>query len=116
MSDQEPNFKFVGEVKKYQELYHYKLPAYSRKDVVHYLLPRMQSLAKIKTCNETRRLQNNSGMSYAEKARNDNNKTETESLPIAQIFTNFQNMYKQMENMAKQISNIFVNSNNQNSQ
>ena len=33
MSDQELNVKFVGEVEKHEELYNYKLPAYSRKDV-----------------------------------------------------------------------------------
>jgi len=33
MSDQELNVKFVGEVEKHEELYNYKLPAYSRKDM-----------------------------------------------------------------------------------
>ena len=33
MSDQELNVKFVGEVEKHEQLYNYKLPAYSRKDV-----------------------------------------------------------------------------------
>lgn len=33
MSDQELNLKFVKEVEKHEELYNYKLPAYSRKDL-----------------------------------------------------------------------------------
>lgn len=33
MGDQELNLKFVGEVEKHEELYNYKLPGYSRKDV-----------------------------------------------------------------------------------
>lgn len=33
MSDQELNLRLVGEVEKHEELYNYKLPEYSRKDV-----------------------------------------------------------------------------------
>ncbi|KAK9675086.1 Alcohol dehydrogenase transcription factor Myb/SANT-like [Popillia japonica] len=33
MSDQELNMKLVGTVEKYEVLYNYKLPGYSRKDV-----------------------------------------------------------------------------------
>lgn len=33
MSDQELNLKFVKEVEKHEELYNYRLPAYSRKDL-----------------------------------------------------------------------------------
>lgn len=34
MSDQGLNLKFVGEVEKHEELYNYKLPGYSRKEVI----------------------------------------------------------------------------------
>ncbi|KAG8286745.1 hypothetical protein J6590_052791 [Homalodisca vitripennis] len=33
MGDQELNFKLVAEVEKYEVLYNYKLPGYSRKDI-----------------------------------------------------------------------------------
>ena len=33
MSDQELNLKFVKEVENHEELYNYRLPAYSRKDL-----------------------------------------------------------------------------------
>jgi len=33
MPDQDLNVKFVGEVEKHEELYNYKLPAFSRKEV-----------------------------------------------------------------------------------
>lgn len=33
MGDQELNLKLVNEVEKHEELYNYKLPAYSRKDL-----------------------------------------------------------------------------------